>query len=334
VFARVRYDIPPEVRDRTNELIAERREKGLTDTPPIPRVKELYVGDAPGRRLAHPVTNEFLAARALGGPEMEGPGDPREKLFQWLVRPDNPYLARAFVNRLWGHYFGRGLVDPVDDFSVGNPAANERLLDALAKDFVAGGFKIRRLERTILASRVYQLSSRPTESNRHDRMLNSHALPRPMLAEVVVDVLNSALGTTEDVGSDAPPGSRAIDVGTNFVRSAPLGQMFRLFGRPIRSAACDCERPRDAAVNQTLFLMVDPIILRKIATGRLKGLLASKLTDAEVVEELFLATLSRLPEAAESKAALEAVGRAADRKAGFADVLWALVNTREFILNH
>jgi hypothetical protein len=333
VFARVRFDIPPEVRVLTTKLVAERA-KGAIDSPPIPRVTELYVGAEASRRLPHPVTDGFLEARGLGGPSMEGPGDPREKLFKWLIQPDNPYFARAFVNRVWGHYFGRGLVDPVDDFSIGNPASNEQLLEALAKDFVKNGFKIRRLERAILASRTYQLTSRPNASNKRDRMLHSHARPRPMMAEVVVDVLNSALGTTEDVGLDAPAGSRAIEVAPNFVKSQALGDMFRLFGRPMRNAACDCERPRDVAINQTLFLMTDQVLLKKMGSGRLKSLLASKLTDAEVVEELFLATLSRLPEAAESKAALEDVGRAADRRAGFVNVLWALVNTREFILNH
>src|SRR5262249_39660923 len=155
-----------------------------------------------------------------------------------------------------------------------------------------------------------------------------------MLAEVVVDVLNSALGTAENLGPDAPPGSRAIEVAPNFVKSVPLEQMFRLFGRPIRNAGCDCERPRDLAINQTLFLMTDPLLLKKIEGGRLKTLRGSKLTDTQIIEELFLATLSRLPEASESRAALEAVGRAADRRAGLTDVLWALVNTREFILNH
>jgi hypothetical protein len=332
-FAGVRFDTH-EVREVTNKLIAERREKGATDSPPIPRVTELYVGSESNRRLPHPSTEAFLEARALGGPSMEGPGDPREKLFKWLVQPENPYFARAFVNRVWGHYFGRGLVDPVDDFSIGNPASNERLLDALAKDFVNHGFKIRRLERAILASRAYQLTSRPNASNKYDRMLHSHARPRRMMAEVVVDVLNSALGTTENLGPDAPSGSRAIEVGSNFVRPPHLQQMFRLFGRPSRNAICDCERTRDVAINQTLFLMSDPVLLKKMDGGRLKGLLASKLADAQVVEELFLATLSRLPESAESKAALEAVGRAADRRAGFMDVLWALINTREFILNH
>jgi hypothetical protein len=334
VFARVRFDIPPEVRDLTMKLIADRREKGATDSPPIPRVTELYVGAEANRRLPHPVTDGFLEAHALGGPSMEGPGDPRKKLFKWLVQPDNPYFARAFVNRVWGHYFGRGLVDPVDDFSIGNPASNEQLLDALAKDFVKNGFKIRRLEQAILASRTYQLTSLPNASNKHDRMLHSHARPRPMMAEVVVDVLNSALGTTENVALDAPAGSRAIEVAPNFVKSLALGDMFRLFGRPMRNAACDCERPRDVAINQTLFLMTDPVLLKKMESGRLKTLLASKSTNAEVVEELFLATLSRFPKAAESKAALEAVGRAADRRAGFMNVLWALLNTREFILNH
>jgi hypothetical protein len=334
VFARVRYDMPPAVRDLVTKLVEERRNKGATNTPPIPRLKELYSGPGADRRLRHPGTNGYLEARALGGPSMEGPGDPREKLFQWLVRPDNPYFARALVNRVWGHYFGRGLVDPVDDFSLGNPPSNERLLGSLAKDFIAHGYSIRKLERAILTSRVYQLSSRPNPSNKHDRMLHSHSRPRPMLAEVVVDVLSSALGTVENVGADAPPGSRAIEVGANFASAPHLQRMFTLFGRPSRVTACDCERPRDVALNQTLFLMTDPVLLKKIESGRLRSLLAAKLTDAQVIEELFLATLSRWPDAAERKAALEHVRNAKDRKSGLVDVVWALLNSRELILNH
>src|SRR5262249_51787758 len=153
-----------------------------------------------------------------------------------------PHFARAFVNRVWAHYFGAGLVEPLDGFSAANPPTNEALLDALADDFVRSRFDLRRLERTILRSRTYQLSSVPNESNRRDRTNHARSRPRRPMAEVVVDVLNSALGTAEDLGPDAAAGSHAIEVATNRPRAAHLARVFRLFGRPPRTTTCDCER--------------------------------------------------------------------------------------------
>src|SRR5205823_2941573 len=140
--------------------------------------------------LPHPETGAPLPPRALGGPAIEGEGDLREGLFRWMARPDNPYFARSFVNRVWAHYLGVGLVEPVDNFSVANPPSNAKLLDALAKGFVEHGHDLRWLERLILHSRTYQLSSTPNRTNLRDRTNYSRALARPMLAEVVVDVLN------------------------------------------------------------------------------------------------------------------------------------------------
>src|SRR5262249_28055443 len=144
----------------------------------------------------HPDTNQFLTARALGGPEIAvGKGiDPRVTLFEWLRAPENPFFARSFVNRVWGHYLGVGIVHPVDDFSLANPPSNEKLLDALAKDFIKHKFDIRHIERTILNSRVYQLTSKANATNKLDRNNYARSYVRPMMAEVVVDVLNSALG--------------------------------------------------------------------------------------------------------------------------------------------
>src|SRR5262249_3099441 len=148
-----------------------------------------------------------LPARALGGPEIKGkPGeDPRVALFDWMRLPDNPFFARSFVNRVWGHYLGVGLVDPVDNFSLANPPSNPKLLDALAKDFVEHRYDIRHLERAILNSCVYQLSSETNAANRLDRRNYAHGYVRPMMAEVVVDVLDAALGVKEKFGPEAPP---------------------------------------------------------------------------------------------------------------------------------
>jgi hypothetical protein len=154
------------------------------------------------------------------------------------------------------------------------------------------------------------------------------------MAEVVVDVLDSALGCSADLGKDVPPGARAVEVAPNRVEDANLAQLFRVFGRPARTATCDCERSTEPAIPQTLFLMSDPTVLKKITDGRLKGLLAEKKSDDDVIDELFLATVSRFPSDMEKQAALDHLKGSADRRAGFVDTVWALINTREFILNH
>jgi hypothetical protein len=209
-----------------------------------------------------------LPAKALGGPEfpLERGKDARVAFFEWLRSPDNAYFARSFVNRVWGHYFGVGLVDPVDDFSLANPPSNPRLLDALARDFIAHKFDIRQLERTVLNSRVYQLTSAPNETNKLDRNNYSHSYLRPMIAEAVVDVLHSALGMTEffGKGSPVPPGKRAIEIGSSLIFNPDLAIAYRTFGRPTRALVCDCERPRQAALAQTLYFMADPSVVNKI----------------------------------------------------------------------
>jgi hypothetical protein len=207
------------------------------------------------------------------------------------------------------------------------------LLDALAKDFIAHKYDIRHLERTILLSRTYQLSAAPNETNVHDRNNYSRGYVRRMMAEVVVDVLNSALGVSENFGNDVPPGIRAIEVAPNRIAGQNLAYIFRIFGRPARGTTCDCERAAEPALPQTLYLMTDTALLNKISSGRLRTLLADKKSDAEVVEELFLATLSRFPTQEETTWATGHVEKKG-RQAGFTDVVWSLLNTREFILNH
>ena len=335
VFAKVQFGHSRSGLAATARLLQERRRSDPGGhLAPIPRLQEIYVADRPARQLADPSTGQPLSPRALGGPGITEAGDPRDQLFAWLKRPDNPYFAPSFVNRVWAAYFGVGLVDPVDGFSVANPPSNARLLDALSADFVEHGFDIRRLERMILGSRAYQRSSVPPEGATDDRAYLAHSSPRPLMAEVLVDVLNDALGVTGDFGDDAPPGSRAIEVAANKVTTPELARVFRIFGRPQRIATCDCERPKQPAVSQALFLMTDAALQDKIRKGRLRALLESDRCDAEIIEELVLATLSRLPTSDELDAGLEHLRDASDRAGAMADIVWALINTREFALNH
>lgn len=341
-------------------------------------VREVFVGSG-GKNggLTHPDTGRLLTPKALGGPELkaEKGQDPRALLFAWLKAPENPFFARSFVNRVWGHYLGVGLVDPVDNFSLANPPSNPRLLDLLAQDFIDHRFDIRHIERTILLSRTYQLASATNATNKLDRTNYSHGLVRPMMAEVVVDVLNAALGVSENFGPDAPAGSRAIEIGATRLQNASVNYAFRIFGRPPRTTACDCERALEPALPQTLYRMTDPTVQSKLQTsGRLQALLKANKSDAEIFEELFLATLSRFPTEKEKQhferyrasrkdvvpAVLpaapaapvaekgkpakgkvkeperkpEPAAKGSARQAMFTDVLWALINTREFLLNH
>lgn len=346
VFAGLTFGVSPESKKAIDE---ENKARGLVNgkggdpkNPPVP-IREVYLGvPANGKAgpalLRHPDTDAILAPTALGGPEIkaEKDQDPRVAVFEWMRREDNPFFARSFVNRVWGHYFGIGIVQPVDDFSQANPPSNPVLLDALAKDFIEHKFDIRHIERTILLSRTYQLSALPNETNRLDRNNFSHSFVRPMMAEVVLDTFNSALGVTESFGPDAPADIRAIEVGASRINNPNVMHIFRIFGRPPRSSACDCERAMEPALPQTLFRMTDPALLAKISAkdGRLQKLLKSDKSDDELLEEMCLATLSRLPTEKEKKHFAECKATQKDRTALFTDLLWALVNTREFILNH
>jgi hypothetical protein len=329
IFGHVRFDSSPEL--AAMEKPPARR---MDDAPMPVRRREVYNAEKPLRALPNPDGKHLLKPRALGGPELAETADPRERLFEWMAQPDNPYFARSFVNRVWAHYFGVGIVDPVDDFSAANPPSNEPLLDALARHFIAHGYDIRRLEREILTSRTYQRTSTPNATNRDDRLNYSHGYARAMPAEVVLDVLDDALGASEDFGPDAPPHCRAIEVASNRVHSPHAARVFRVFGRPGRTTTCDCERPTAPALPQTLYLMSDPVLLQQITGGRLRSLVARGESDSELIDELFLATVSRFPEPGEKRAALDRVAAAQTHTDGCVDVMWALINTREFILNH
>ncbi|MFO0844785.1 MAG: DUF1549 and DUF1553 domain-containing protein [Gemmataceae bacterium] len=339
-------EVNQERQKRSQQRVNELRRKGEKVTfLPVAPLREVFVGRAPQRPLTHPDTNRPLPPQALGGPEIRAkPGDdPRLALWDWLRDPNNPFFARSFVNRVWGHYLGVGIVHPVDDFSLANPPSNEKLLGALAEEFVRGGFDIRRIEKAVLMSRAYQLSSTPNETNKFDRNNFARGYVRPLMAEVVVDMLNDALGTAEKWGpGEGREGARAIEVGASRVQNAGVNYVFRVFGRPPRSTACDCERAMDPALPQKLFLMADPNLQQKLRAGpnRVGEILKEKKGDLEALEELFLSTLGRAPTDDDKKTFVAyrdrkaAGGRRADRRALFNDTLWALINTTEFIFNH
>ncbi|HET6880325.1 MAG TPA: DUF1549 domain-containing protein [Pirellulales bacterium] len=335
VLARVQFGASTELRSEMNRQLEARRQQRASGPalPPLPRLQEVYVS-ATARPLVDAAAEASAPATAPGGPVLAGPTDPRERFVDWLAEPDNPFFARSFVNRVWAKYFGVGLVDPIDDMSASNPARNPALLERLAAEFVRSGYDVVYLERLILSSNAFQRSAHPAGNNALDSRNFARAAVRPLPAETLIDTLNAALETREDFGPDVPSGSTAYEVAPNRLSGTDLDTVFRLLGRGDRRSLCDCDRAAGPSIRQPIYLMSDPSIMHKIAVGRLTRLLDAGCSDRGILTELYLAALSRFPDEGELEFLQTQVSTAADRRAALTDVLWAILNTREFSTNH
>lgn len=280
----------------------------------------------------HPRTGVVIAPSPLptGG---KGPGvrgqsaDRRMVLADWMTSPQNPWFARNLANRTWAHFLGRGLVEPIDDVRDTNPPSNPELLDALSKHVVDVKFEVKQLIRTIAKSRTYQLSSKPNATNDKDEINYSRSLFRRIEAEVLLDMVSQTLGVPEKFGG-APPGTRAIQLWD----SKANHYFLKLYGRPQRITACECERITEPSVSQVLHLLNSPEIHAKLTheRGNIAKWVREK-KDAELVEELYLTFYSRLPSDAERKTATEFLARhAGQRRQAAEDLAWTLMNTLEF----
>lgn len=267
--------------------------------------------------------------------------DARSLLADWLTAKDNPYLARAAVNRIWSHVFGKGIIDPVDDVRSSNPAVNEPLLAALAKDFVDHEFDVRHILRTILNSQTYQRSSRTNEFNRDDRYNFSHGTPRRLSAEQLLDTLSQVTGIRESFRSRFGAGSVAQPVGGLRAGQLPdrqlTAEMLELFGRPRGESTCACERHEEASMTQALHLINGKSVTDRLAAGNsklVKLVQTPKITDAQIVEELYLSVLCRLPRPDETALMEKHLASAGERLKGAQDVMWVLLNSKEFLFNY
>lgn len=280
------------------------------------------------RKLQRPSEPRLLGGEAITG---ENIPDIRRPLAEWIASKENPFFARNFVNRYWAWLTGRGLVEPVDDLRATNPASIPALLDALTEDFVTHDFDVRHLLRTICNSRVYQLASNLNPQRDRDGALFTHRVPRRMQAEVLLDAVNQFAGTKETFNGQ-PPGTRAIAL-----PDPTIGSYFlTTFGRPLRNSACDCARGSKPDLAQTLHLINGYAINAKIAdqNGRLKRLLKADLNDADRIEVLYLASLSRKPTDEEREIVLSLLTEAPSREEAWQDVMWTLLNCSEFSFNH
>jgi hypothetical protein len=280
----------------------------------------------------HPRTGQPIAAHALGQPlpEKNPAGDRRRELAAWLIAAENPWFARNLANRVWAHLLGRGLVEPVDDVRDTNPPTNPELLSALARHLAEQKFDLRALIRTICASRVYQHSSRPNETNARDEQNYSRALLKRMDAEVLLDAVCQVTGVSEKFDG-AAPGTRAIELWDSQVDHYFL----RLFGRPVRQSACECERVVEPSVAQVLHLMNSERLDAKLRhdAGRIAKLVLAEPDDSKLADSLYLTVFSRYPSADERKIAVEYLS-GGDRRAKTEDLVWTMLNSIEFVFNH
>jgi hypothetical protein len=301
--------------------------------PPQKRPK----GARPGARGP---AGRVITPRLLGGEEVIAGSydDPRQPLMDWMRDEDNPYFARAFVNRVWACYFNVGLIDPPDDLNLANPPSNPALLDYLAEAFIKSGYDMKWLHRTITSSRTYQAGWRPNDSNKHDERNYSHAIVRRLPAEVLYDAIvhATASDTTLRGLHEDPVRSRAIGHASGLSSRKGDGYAVNLFGRPPRTIQCDCERSNEPSLLQTVYLRNDQEVFKLLDRpgGWLKHVTGSKSGNVqELVRQAYLRTLSRPPEPNEAMTAQRYLREAPSTSAGLRDLLWALINTKEFIVN-
>ncbi len=273
--------------------------------------------------------------------------DPRQLVVDWLQRPENPFFARALVNRVWAHYLGRGIIDPPDQLSPLNPPSHPELLDELTSMFIENKYDLRWLHRTIAGSRTYQLASTPPTKDAAllaaGRRNFAYFQFRRLPAEMLIDAVNETTGATEEFPRKLylPAGAKAIEV-AGMTRAedkdSSLTYAFKIFGRPERSLdiQCDCERDANATIVQTLYLANHPRVRDKIysESGRVAQILMDHSENSRRIEEIYLLAIGRLPNDIERTTTTAYVTQREGSLRSFQDVLWALLNTREFILNH
>ncbi len=334
LFAAIKYEVPPQSKEAYQQLVKSlggkagnggvngemlaMAEEGRT----IPW-RELHVAGGGGKPAS--ILQEDVAG-------IESGGDPRTVLMAWLARPENPYFARVLVNRVWAGYFHRGIIEPTDDLNPANPAVNEALLDYLARGLVEHDYDLAWLHREIANSDTYQRSWRPNQTNRLDRRNFSRAIPRRMPAEVFYDALKQVAAADDELAEVQTDLSRRA-IGHLSMRMAGTYAM-HVFGKPERAANCDCERTSSPTLLQSIFVQNDPLVQMRLSE---EGWLIEAAPQADpdgVIRSAYLRTLSRPPDTAELARARDHLAQAAAPADGLRDLVWALVNTKEFILNH
>ncbi len=293
--------------------------------------RETIVFNSGGGEVNHPVGGRAMTPKFLGGevPDVAGK-DRRVILAKWLASPQNPWFATSFANRVWAHFMGVGIVEPVDDFRVSNPASNPELLEALGKQFTATKYDLKALVRDICNSRTYQRSTQRNPSNEADEKNFAHALLRRIKAESLLDTI-SAVTDTKDKFDGLPLGARAVQIADG-TRST---YFLTTFGRATRETACSCEVKMEPTLSQALHLLNGDTVNAKIQQGGvIPKLISTKKTPEERITELYLRCLARKPTAEEQATLAAILKKDSDQAQALGDMFWALLNSREFLFNH
>ena len=306
-----------------------------TKQDPRLRTSKSVVLNLPAAYSRNPRSGKLQAPRYLGGaePKIKGGEDRREIYAKWLTAADNPFFARSMTNRIWSYFFHRGIIDPVDDLRTTNPPINPELLTALTKDFVAHKFDVRHLMRTIVNSETYQRSSVSNSTNAHDNLNFSRFIPRRISAETLLDCIVQSTGVSENFPG-APAGFTAKQLPDANVNS----EFLNLFGKPKRMEACECERDDGANMLQALHFINGKSILSRVSNGngRVAKLLKQGLKDGVLADELYLWSIARRPSQAERTLAQKFLKSYGPKKRAEAaqDLMWALLNSRDYMLVH
>ncbi len=286
--------------------------------------------------MKHPKDGRVMAPKFLvasvGAPPIPNDAKRRDAYADWLTSKNNPFFARSTANRIWSYFFGRGIIDPVDDIRASNPPVNPQLLDALTKELTTHDFDLRQLMRVIVNSRVYQAGIESNEWNAHDTENFSHQFPRRLTAEQLMDGVALATGSRPNF-AEVPPDTTAAQAPDPHIGKEGF---LDVFGRPSRESPCECERRSDFSLPQALNLVNGRTISEAVADpkGRVTKLILSGVDDSKIVEDLYLASVGRLPNASESSNALKYLSGPGGRAARSQDLLWALVNSKAFLYNH
>jgi hypothetical protein len=321
-FARVEYKL---IENRRRDRLDEHEFDG-----------EQIVWTARAGEVQHPRTGEMMSPRVLGepaSPSAASGADRLDLLADWVARPDNPFFARAQANRIWYHLMHRGLVEPIDDFRASNPPANASLLDALAQDLSSHGFDLRHLVRAIMTSTTYQLSAVPNETNRDDESNCSHAVVRPLAAEPLLDAISQVTGVPARFNG-YPLGLRAGQLpGVQALRRregtpTDAERFLKVFGKPDRLLACECERSSDTTLGQAFQLISGELIDAMITSAgvRIETQLQAGRDPRDLIAELYLSALCRYPTPAELSAATDYASRSPNRRLALEDIMWGLAN--------
>ncbi len=292
--------------------------------------RETIVFNSGNGEMKHPVGGRVVKPRFLGGPDAPDGRDRRAVLAEWITSDSNTMFPRNIANFVWAHFFGRGIVDPVDDVRASNPPVNAALLDALAKRLVECKYDIKPLVRDICASRAYQRSTHVVPGNEKDDRNFSHANVRRIRAEFLLDCISQATGT-KDKFDGLPLGSRAVQIADGTTSNYFL----TTFGRAKRDTVCTCEVVMEPSLSQALNLINGETVNDKLKqSGLIDGLLKAGKSPTEILERLFIVCLARKPSPDETTSLLARVAEAGDPRTGLDDAFWAILNSREFIFNH